>query len=254
MTYTARTLAQHPALRPRFRGFHDRAWPAFLQDTEVNGVFGLIYEHFPEFQFGLFDAAGRLVAIGNSIPFRWDGRPASLPKRIVDLITDAVRAHERGRPPTTLSALAAIVDPRFRGRDLSRRVIATMRRLAERHRLSALVAPVRPTTKGRYPLTPMADYVAWRRPDGAPLDPWLRVHWRLGARVVRVAPRAMAVTASVAEWEARTGLRFPESGRYVVPGAFSPVTIDRRRNRGRYLEANVWMRHSVRRTAPSARR
>ena len=254
MSYTARTLAEHPALRPRFRGFHDRAWPAFLQDTEVNAVFGLIYERFPEFQFGLFDGAGRLVAIGNSIPFRWDGRPASLPARIVDLITGAVRAHQRGRPPTALSALAAIVDPRFRGRDLSRRVILTMRRLAERHRLTALVAPVRPTAKGRYPLTPMADYVAWRRPDGAPLDPWLRVHWRLGARVVRIAPRAMAVRASVAEWEARTGLRFPESGRYVVPGAFNPVTIDRRRNRGRYVEANVWMRHSVRRTAPSARR
>ncbi|HKW92828.1 MAG TPA: GNAT family N-acetyltransferase [Methylomirabilota bacterium] len=254
MTYTACTLAERPSLRPRFGRFHDRAWPEFLRDTELNRVFGLIYEHFPEFQLGLFDGAGRLVAIGNSIPFPWNGRPASLPDRIVDVVTGGIRAKQRGRRPTALSALAAIVDPRFRGRDLSRRVIVAMRRLAERHRLAALVAPVRPTAKGRYPVTPMDDYVAWRRPDGAPLDPWLRVHWRLGARVVRIARRAMTVTATVAEWEARTGLRFPESGRYVVPGAFNPVTIDRRRNRGRYVEPNVWMRHPVRRIAPSARR
>jgi hypothetical protein len=109
-----------------------------------------------------------------------------------------------------------------------------MARIAARHGFSALVAPVRPTLKGRYPLTPMASYVAWRRPDGSPFHPWLRVHWRLGARVVRIARRAMNVTATVAEWEERTGLRFPASGRYVEP--------------------NVWMRHPVRRTVPSARR
>ena len=37
----------------------------------------------------------------------------------------------------------------------------------------------------------------------------------------------------------------PDSGRYVVAGAFQPVTIDLRRNVGRYEEANVWMRHAV---------
>jgi len=31
----------------------------------------------------------------------------------------------------------------------------------------------------------------------------------------------------------------------VVPGAFQPVTIDVRRNIGRYEEANVWMRHPL---------
>jgi hypothetical protein len=64
----------------------------------------------------------------------------------------------------------------------------------------------------------------------------------------------MSVTATVAEWEERTGLRFPASGRYVVPGAFNPIRIDRKRNEGRYVEPNVWMRHPVRRTALSPRR
>jgi hypothetical protein len=67
----------------------------------------------------------------------------------------------------------------------------------------------------------------------------------MGAEILRVAPRAMVVTDTVARWEEWTGLRFLETGTYVVPGAFQPIKIDVRRNTGRYEEANVWMRHPV---------
>jgi hypothetical protein len=40
-------------------------------------------------------------------------------------------------------------------------------------------------------------------------------------------------------------MRFPESGDYVVPGALAPVHIDRDRDEGVYVEANVWMRHEI---------
>jgi hypothetical protein len=39
----------------------------------------------------------------------------------------------------------------------------------------------------------------------------------------------MIMQGRVGDRERWTGLRFPESGRYVVPGALAPVTIDRRR-------------------------
>ena len=78
-------------------------------------------------------------------------------------------------------------------------------------------------------------------PDGSPFDPWLRDHWRLGARLARIAPRSMTYTGTVAEWEEWTGLRFPESGRYVIPGAIEPILIDRERGLGLYEEPNVWM-------------
>jgi len=35
------------------------------------------------------------------------------------------------------------------------------------------------------------------------------------------------------------------SGDYVVPGALTTVRIDRARDRGRYVEPNVWMLHPV---------
>ncbi len=63
---------------------------------------------------------------------------------------------------------------------------------------------------------------------------------------MRLAPRSMLIDGSVAEWEAWTGLRLPESGDYIVPGALQPLTVDCERDRGEYLDPNVWMRHPVR--------
>ena len=50
------------------------------------------------------------------------------------------------------------------------------------HDLSDLVAPVRPTDKHLYPLIAMERYIQWRRDDGLPFDPWIRVTNAWGAR------------------------------------------------------------------------
>ena len=209
-----------------------RLWPALLR-------------HFPQFQLVLCDARGRVMAGGYTIPFVWNGRTASLPMGVDGVLLRGARDRRRRRRPNTLSALLAVVDPRWQGQGLSAEVIRAMASIASRHGLSALVAPVRPTLKHRYPLTPMERYVRWQRPDGAPFDPWLRVHWRLGARVLRVATRSMVVDGRVKDWEAWTQMRFPASGAYVVPGALTTVQIDRARGRGRYVEPNVWMLHPI---------
>jgi hypothetical protein len=119
-----------------------------------------------------------------------------------------------------------------------------MAQMAERHGLAAFVAPVRPTLKPSYPLTPMDRYVAWTDGEGLPVDPWMRPHAKLGARIVRVMPRSMVIAGTVAEWEEWTGMRFPDPGPYVVPGALQPLVIDRERETGRYEDPNVWMRHA----------
>jgi hypothetical protein len=142
-------------------------------------------------------------------------------------------------------ALAAVVAPSHRRQGLSAVILHAMRSSAAAHGLTSLIAPVRPTLKHRYPLTPIERYVSWTRPDGSPFDPWLRVHWRLGAEFLQVAPRSMVVRGTVEEWETWTGYSFPESGPYVVPEALSPVTIDRERDCGRYEDPNVWVRHAT---------
>jgi hypothetical protein len=124
-------------------------------------------------------------------------------------------------------------------------MIGRMAEIGRDHGLDTLIAPVRPTLKQRYPLTPIERYLSWRRQDGTHVDPWLRTHERLGADIVKVAPESMRVSGTVAEWEEWTEMALPESGAYVVPGALAPIEIDRERDKGLYLEPNVWMVHSL---------
>ena len=232
MELTVRTLSEEPGLTQHFNEFHRQAWPRFVHEGNGAGPYwSKLYTDFADFQFGLRDETGALVAVGNSIPLICDGSKADLPPNIPEVLERGVAVKRDDRRPTALSALAAIVDPAHRGRGLARRVIETMAEIAR--------------------LTPMERYVTWTRAGGAFFDPWLQVHQRMGAEILQVAPTAMVVTDTVARWQEWTGLRFPESGPYVVPGAFQPVKIDVRRDIGRYEEANVWMRHPV--TSPAVR-
>jgi hypothetical protein len=105
------------------------------------------------------------------------------------------------------------------------------------------VAPVRPSSKDRYPLAPIESYVTWRREDGELLDPWMRVHERLGARIATTMPQSLRITGTVEEWTSWTGLAFPVSGSYVFPAGLAPVDIDVEADIGAYWEPNVWMIH-----------
>ena len=206
---------------------------------------GSLFDTFAGFQILFCDSADTLIALGHTIPFVWDGTPEDLPDEIDRLMERATEAYRDKHTPTALSALAALVSPEHQRRGLSSEVLCAMRSLAARHGMHSLVAPVRPSLKKLYPLIPIERYARWTRDDGSPFDPWLRVHWRLGAEYLKVAPEATVITGTMAEWEEWTSMSFPESGAYVVPGALQPVSIDRERNTGSYEDPNVWMRHLV---------
>ncbi|HEV2360083.1 MAG TPA: hypothetical protein VGS21_00115, partial [Acidimicrobiales bacterium] len=94
-----------------------------------------------------------------------------------------------------------------------------------------------------YPLIPIEEYAYWTRPDGLPFDAWMRVHARLGARVIRPARDSLEITAPVEDWENWTGLEMPADGQYVFQGGLAPMTVEG--GVGRYFEPNVWMVHEV---------
>ncbi len=241
------TLAERPEWEDEFQRLAALGWPRFLTQRDALGAgehWPALFSTFAEFQVYLFEGS-RPVAVGHTVPLVWDGAPASLPDSLAEILRRALSARGQGQRPTALAALAVLVHPEQRGRGLSAEVLRAMLVLAGRRGLGALVAPVRPTLKTRYPLAPMERYVRWTRGDGGPLDPWLRTHWRLGAEVLRVAPRTLVIEGSVAEWEAWTEMLFPDSGPYVVPGALQPVVIDRERDQGRYEDPNVWMLHPI---------
>ena len=239
------SLAARPELTLPALELLAAGWPEFMRhDPTAERYQARLATELAGFQALLVDREkDELAALGVSIPFAWDGTPAGLPAGWDAVVEQGVGDLDEGRRPTALSALSVTVAPERRGQGLSRLVVQGLKAAAARAGLGTLLAPVRPSGKSAYPLTPMERYMRWARPDGAPFDPWLRTHWRLGGEVLGVCPASMEITAEVATWEAWTGLAFPETGPYVVPGALVPVAIDRERDLGRYLEPNVWLRH-----------
>lgn len=233
------TVADRPELEERLGEVGD-PWPEFIHHDEVvNRHWPRLYDEFRDFQLVLYEEDGdTLLGKGCTIPVKWDGRPETLSDGVLNAL-------EAGGDGNVLCALVAVVDPAYQGHGLSGTIIQGMGQIATAHGLDCLIAPVRPTWKERYPLAPIERYMRWTRADGLPFDPWIRVHHRLGAELLGVARRALDIRGSVAEWEEWTGMAFPESGDYVVPGALVPVQIDRERDEGRYVEPNVWMRHAV---------
>jgi hypothetical protein len=216
------------------------------QDPVADRYWDALFATFADFQLVVSGRDGdteAVVAAGHSIPVVWDGTVEGLPAGWDAVLEQGFRDREHGRAPTTLSALAVVGAPGHQGRGISKMVLRAMKALAVARGLDGMIAPVRPVLKSRYPLALMERYVRWTRADGSPFDPWLRVHWRLGAELVRLAPQSMVITGTVAEWEAWATMPFPESGAYVVPGALQPVAVDRERDVVRYEDPNVWMRH-----------
>lgn len=238
------TLDERPDLEARARSL-DAAFPEFIHhDAVVTRHWERLYTDFAPFQIVVCER-GEVVAAGNSVSVYWDGTTKGLPEGLDAALERSMGDAEEYRDPNVVSAILAVVSRENGGRGLSRVVLQGMKAAAAESGLGALIAPVRPTLKHLYPLTPMDRYARWERPDGLPFDPWLRVHRRLGAEILCVAPRSMLITGKISEWEDWTGLRFPESRPYVVPGALSPVSMDVEADSGTYEEPNVWTRHAV---------
>jgi hypothetical protein len=241
------TWSERPDLGERSWEEMGDVWPEYNGQGDVmRPLWARIDEDFPEFQFLLYDEeADEILAKGHSLPVAWDGTLEGLPAGIDGAIAGGFRLRGEGEDANTLSAMAVEVPTRNQNRGLSRVMIGAMRELTEAHGLTNLIAPVRPSWKERYPLTPIDRYVAWTRDDGLPFDPWIRVHIRLGGEILQTEPHSLRITGTVAEWEQWVGMRFPESGEYVFPQGLAPLTVDVDADLGSYWEPNVWMRHRV---------
>lgn len=222
-------------------------WPKYnLHGDVVNPLWGPLCDELPQFQAVVVDrGSGVTVAELHTGPLGWDGVDAHLPSGIDGALRSVVEGRRAGRGTNTLCAMAAEISPSARGTGLATVAVEVMLSVARSHGYGHLIAPVRPSWKERYPLVPIERYVTWRRPDGYSIDPWIRVHQRLGARISTPVPESMRISGTVAEWEQWTDMVFPESGTYVFPHGLATVHIDREADRGLYYEPNVWLIHDV---------
>jgi hypothetical protein len=223
---------------------YDGAFPPFIvADPVAKAFIGRVRALFGAFDVMLVGEAGEPVATGWGVPLAWNGEVADLPSGYTDATRRAVELAERGGDPNTFVICGGIVHPRLGRRGLAAELLTALRDLPAAAGLTRVVAPVRPTLKASYPLTPIETYAAWRRADGLPLDPWLRTHERVGGRQVALAPHSQTMVATVAEWEAWIGLALPSTGQYAIPRGLSPLYVDRECDIGTYTEPNVWLQH-----------
>jgi len=217
-----------------------RTFPEYMNLNEPGGKYwDRLYEIFPDFQVALLDGE-ELVAEAHAVPVAWDGTLDDLPSGWDE---GFVRGMTSERAATSLQALAISVLPERQGEQLSSRMIAAFRDMARASGLASVLAPVRPTLKSSYPLIPIEEYISWRREDGTHFDPWIRIHERVGGEILAAAPDSMLLRAPVADWEQRTGMRFPVDGEYVFPGALATLVIEG--GIGTHVEPNVWLKHEV---------
>jgi GNAT superfamily N-acetyltransferase len=239
------TLAERPELLGRLYDPED-GWPEFMKhDPVANSLLSEIPGTFPACCV-VATLDGEVIARGLSVPFVFptERRP-ELPDDGWDAVmTWGTADHRRGEAPTVASALEIAIDQDHLGKGLSYRMLDALRNAVRKQGLDTLYAPVRPNGK-QDPSLPMATYVERRREDGLPVDPWLRVHVKAGATIVKVAPASMVIPGSLQQWREWTGLPFDTEGDVHVPGALAPVHCYPAHDQAVYVEPNVWVRHDL---------
>ncbi len=227
-------------LERRYEELTKPTFPEYMNENEPGERYwGRLYTDYPDFQVALVDG-NELLAEAHALPVPWDGTVADLPSGWDEGFELGMTS---SRPRSAVMAIAISVAPARQGQQLSSRMIQTFTDNARAAGFSAVIAPVRPTWKERYPLTPIERYIEWRRDDGSHFDPWIRIHERVGGRILAPAPVSMTIRRPVATWEELTGMRFPADGEYVFPGGLATlVVLD---GVGTHIEPNVWIAHTV---------
>jgi len=237
-----------PDYRDRAGDIGVASWPEFMMhDSVANEYWHELFDRFSEYQFALLDTeTNRMAAMGNSLPFHWDEEVSALPEGGWDWVfVKAVEDHKNGVKPNIQSAIQIAIHPDYQSQRLSSRMVQAMRGIGQANGFKYLVAPVRPNRKSRYPLISIDDYIEWTNDEGLPFDAWLRVHAHLGAKIIKPCHQAMIIRGTRSEWEEWTGMKFPQSGEYVLPGGLNPMHINVEKDEGIYIEPNVWMVHQI---------
>ncbi|MGM0446137.1 MAG: GNAT family N-acetyltransferase [Bacillota bacterium] len=221
-------------------------WPKFMfHDPISNKYWNELFSLYPDYQYSL-KSNGEIIGIGNCLPLFWNKEFKKLPERGWDwALEKGIEDKKKNITPNTLCGLQIAVAKDHQNKGVSRLLLKEMVDTAEEFNLNNIIIPIRPSLKSNYPLTDMDEYITWKREDGLPYDPWLRVHLIFGGEIIKVCHKAMKIEGTINEWEKWTNLKFFESGRYIVKGALNPIKINIENDVGEYIEPNVWILHKV---------
>ncbi|MBC8953031.1 GNAT family N-acetyltransferase [Xenorhabdus sp. PB62.4] len=226
-------------------------WPEFMHHDAVAEQYRhKLYEpDFSRFQKLAILQQGqeeRLIGLLDSVPFPWEYSSLDqLPDEGWDAVLHAGGEAKGKKKANMVSALSVTVDPEFRGQNVPALLINSVKQTAREAGLDGLVVPVRPSLKSKYPLQDFVQYCEWKNDKGEPFDPWIRTHCRLGAKIIKPALRSMDIYGTVEQWQEWTGMKFPQSGEYIIPGGLVPLVVDAEKQMAYYIEPNLWVFHRL---------
>lgn len=250
----AELVSDRPRTPRQWEELFAGSWPPYVDaDPVAAAALPAVRDAFPHLAVALTQpAAGhhdgdgdgeQLAGAAWGVPVAWDQDPAHLPTGYSDALVRSLADRESGAACDTLVVCAAQVHPAHARTGAAARLLTHLIDVGSGTGLHQVVAPLRLTGEHHHPTVPVEDYVTWRRPDGQALDPWLRTHERMGARVVTTAPASQSFVGTVGQWRAWTGLPLATSGQHLVPGALAPLHVDVEGDVGRLDEPGVWVRH-----------
>jgi len=221
-------------------------WPEFMRhDPIANKYWMQLIERFKDYQLLIMDGS-EIFAIINTVPLYFDKSIDELPDKGWDWgVKKSITDYEAGKRSNILMGVQIVVNRNHQGKGLSFLTVKEMSKLAAKKRFNKLVIPVRPSNKHKFPLISMNKYIKWKNEKGLPFDNWLRVHIKAGGEIIKTCSKAMKISGTIEEWQDWTKLDFPGSGSYVIPDALTPISIDVTKNKGVYVEPNIWILHET---------
>lgn len=148
------------------------------------------YERCIQDRFFLVDRSREpeiLAGGGITTQIRWDSDPDTLPRGWQGAVRQSFLDRQAAcRTPNTLVGLLAFTTRRFRGRGLAAEVLSKMCGIAQSRGYRHLIVPALPPTQFRkeYVRASVEEIAGLRRDDGESLDYWIRLHEKLGAKII----------------------------------------------------------------------
>ncbi len=238
------TLSQMPQLELAMNAAHHQSWPKYFSGSPaLKKYWPSLYDLFPDYQYCMLDESGNVACVANGIPINWDFHDGDFLPTWDQALALAFEQYATGVKPNAVLGLSGIVLSEFQGKGLSNCLAKGFRALAASHGLQYFWGPVRPVGKLEFPQLTIEQWANEKTQAGEPKDFWLRVHARLGAKILGVNARAQEVKGTIQNWE--EWLQVPLDGleSYTHPTLLQPVILDHVKNIGIYHDPTIWVCH-----------
>jgi len=222
----------------------NKAFPPIIGESQViKKYWSKLETYYPENQFLLISNKDELIGFINTVPFHFDKELDHLPERGWDwMLSKGIADFENKIEANYLGGLQVIVRKEFQSQGFSRKILNYAKNFIANSNFKNLIIPIRPTQKHKFPELPMSEYLNLKSGNEV-FDPWIRTHLKGGAQIIKICEKSMMMAGDIEFWERILEKKIYKTGKYILRGALSLITIDLEKDKGEYIEPNIWIKY-----------